>query len=193
MGIVWRFVLLIPILSFFKLSFAQNETCNLTLTGLVWEKATNEKLSYASVYLVEAGRGTISNDSGFFTLSKLCPGKYHLKISHIGCETQLVFIEIRSDTFLQLKLQHHTELLRELHIHGAYEIQGTEIHQTIGKQSINENAHKSFAEVAEQISGVSIIRTGQNISKPILHGMYGNRLAIINNGLEQAEIGRAHV
>ncbi len=186
MGIVWRFVLLITILLFFKSSFAQNETCDLTLKGLAWEKATHEKLSYASVYLVEAGRGTISNDSGFFRLNNLCPGKYHLKISHIGCETQLVFIEIRADTFLQLNLQHHTELLRELHIHGAYEIQGTEIHQTIGKQSINENAHKSFAEVAEQISGVSIIKTGQNISKPILHGMYGNRLAIVNNGLEQA-------
>ena len=37
----------------------------------------------------------------------------------------------------------------------------------------------------EQVSGVSSISTGTAIVKPVIQGMYGNRILIINNGTRQ--------
>src|SRR5690606_33922304 len=33
------------------------------------------------------------------------------------------------------------------------------------------------------IAGVNILRTGSNIAKPVLNGLYGSRLLIVNNGV----------
>ncbi|NGM62023.1 TonB-dependent receptor [Sphingobacterium sp. SGG-5] len=42
---------------------------------------------------------------------------------------------------------------------------------------------KNLAEVLTDIAGVNILRTGSNIAKPVLNGLYGSRLLIVNNGV----------
>ncbi|MEL6925831.1 MAG: TonB-dependent receptor plug domain-containing protein, partial [Bacteroidota bacterium] len=42
---------------------------------------------------------------------------------------------------------------------------------------------ESFGEIASQFTGVSSLNTGQNISKPIIHGLHSNRVLVVNNGI----------
>ena len=56
---------------------------------------------------------------------------------------------------------------------------------TIGTADIAKNLGNTFAGMLEQVSGVSMIQTGSTIAKPVVHGMYGNRLLIMNNGVRQ--------
>lgn len=43
----------------------------------------------------------------------------------------------------------------------------------------------SLTALLERVSGVSSISTGTTVSQPVIQGMYGNRILIINNGARQ--------
>jgi len=58
--------------------------------------------------------------------------------------------------------------------------------QSLNSESIAQNSDKNLATMLENISGVSIIKNGSGIAKPVVHGLYGNRLTILNNGIAQS-------
>lgn len=56
------------------------------------------------------------------------------------------------------------------------------VSSTLGKDNIAKASGKTLASLLEQVSGVSSIQTGTTIAKPVIHGMYGNRILMVNNG-----------
>ena len=40
--------------------------------------------------------------------------------------------------------------------------------------------------IVESMTGVSSIKSGAGVSKPVVHGLSGNRVTILNNGLAQS-------
>ncbi|MCI6550589.1 MAG: TonB-dependent receptor [Prevotella sp.] len=56
------------------------------------------------------------------------------------------------------------------------------VNSTIGTKAIDKAIGKTLAALLEQVSGISSIQTGTTIAKPVIHGMYGNRILLINNG-----------
>lgn len=57
--------------------------------------------------------------------------------------------------------------------------------KTLSATDIRRNLGNTFASTLTQVEGVSLVQTGATIAKPVLHGMYGNRLLIVNNGVRQ--------
>ena len=57
---------------------------------------------------------------------------------------------------------------------------------SLGKRLIEDNSHKPLAELLDSEAGVSTLRNGAGIGKPIVHGLFGNRLTILNNGVAQS-------
>ena len=84
---------------------------------------------------------------------------------------------------LTILLDHHGELLREVVVEGKpNSFQESQNQQTITSSMIRDQAGQSLADMTENIAGVRTIRNGSGITKPVIHGLYGNRVAIINNG-----------
>ena len=54
------------------------------LAGLVTDQATGTPLSGAHVYLAEADFGSVTNGTGQFVLPPLLPGRYAVRITHLG-------------------------------------------------------------------------------------------------------------
>lgn len=165
-------------------SFGQN--CNITITGYILDKGTNIPLEYSNVLLENTGVGDVTDERGFFELKNICPDDYHISVSHIGCHTEEQFITIEKDTLIKIYLSHHSELLDEVVIHGSHEDNSTEVSQTISRTDITDEGNKNLSDLLENITGVSVIRNGSGISKPVIHGLFGNRVAILNNGITQA-------
>jgi iron complex outermembrane receptor protein len=165
-------------------SVAQN--CDLVLSGRVLDEGTDIVLPYASVYLEEVGTGVITDSTGAFRLTDLCPGTFHLEVSHVGCGQEHLFLNLRKDTTINIYLQHHTELLDEVVVHGSREDNTAQASSTVGKALIKRESNKNLSDLLESISGVSVLRNGSGISKPVVHGLYGNRVAILNNGILQS-------
>lgn len=55
----------------------------------------------------------------------------------------------------------------------------------LDKQAIDRSMGKSLAAMLESVSGVSSIQTGTTVSKPVIQGMYGNRILLVNNDARQ--------
>ena len=94
--------------------YAQEQQCSLTIEGQVIDLATNEHLEFANVFVEDLNTGVVTDHSGHFSLTNLCPGGVHLRISHIGCEEQRVFVLLSSDTSIVIKLDHHSEMLEQV-------------------------------------------------------------------------------
>src|SRR5690606_7943310 len=52
---------------------------------------------------------------------------------------------------------------------------------------IARNSTENLGNLLTSISGVTALKTGNNISKPVIHGLYGTRVSVINNGVKMAE------
>ncbi len=162
------------------------QKCELVLSGRVLDQGTDIALPYASVYLEELGKGVTADSAGVFQIPNLCVGDYHLEVGHIGCEPEHQFLSLTSDTSIIIFMHHHTELLDEVVVHGSREDNTSQASSTIGKASITSESNKNLSDLLESISGVSVLRNGSGISKPVVHGLYGNRVAILNNGIVQS-------
>jgi len=55
-----------------------------TISGVIEDRSGNTPLPWASVTLDRTRRGTLSNQDGEFTLSRIVPGEYTLIVVRIG-------------------------------------------------------------------------------------------------------------
>ncbi len=164
--------------------FAQD--CNLTLIGKILDKGSGIALPFTVVYVDEVERGAVSDDNGLFKVENLCAGDYHLEISHVGCEPEMIYVNLKRDTIIDIKLHHHTELLDEVVVHGSKDDNSAQASSTISQADIVKDGDKNLSDILEKITGVSVLKNGSGISKPVVHGLFGNRVAILNNGITQA-------
>jgi iron complex outermembrane receptor protein len=163
-----------------------SQDCTLSISGYIKDKGTDIPLEFANVYIEETKKGAVSDETGFFKIDHLCPGEYHLILSHIGCDPDQQFVEFTKDTILNIYLQHHSELLDEVVVHASKEDNSTQQSSSISRENITSESNKNLSDILEQVAGVSVLRSGSGVSKPVIHGLYGNRVAILNNGLVQA-------
>jgi len=82
-------------------------------------------------------------------------------------------------------MDHSHHALKTLNITGSTNPNSTEQINSIRSQKITDNANQNLSTQLEEIAGVSALKTGNGIAKPIVHGLYGNRITIINNGVTQ--------
>lgn len=162
------------------------QTCEVVVQGTIFDEHSAEPIQFANVFFEESRQGAVSDELGRFRLIDLCPGKYHMVVSHVGCETMRTFIQISSDTSVRIELDHGSHLLHEIAIRGHHSEEGSQERHTLDKENITENSEDNLAGILESIAGVDQIKTGNTISKPVVHGLSGNRLLILNNGITQA-------
>jgi iron complex outermembrane receptor protein len=161
------------------------QECYITISGRVMDRATHEPLEFTTVELQEYKTGVLSDSLGQFVFRNVCPGSVHIHFRHIGCPVEGIFVNITRDTGILFYLEHHGELLHEIKVEGQLE-SSNNVQQAISTAVLQERPHASLAEIASEVAGVTMIKNGSGISKPIIHGMYGNRVAVINNGILQA-------
>ena len=170
---------LVPVLGF-------GQQCQTTITGTVVDESTGIPLPYGTVFIQELQVGVASDSLGRFQLKGLCKGAYHLQFNHIGCETHSVFISVVSDTTVEIAMHHHSELVDEVVIHDNKSDHTTQMSSSIGREAIKDETSKDLSIMLEQMVGVSSIKTGAGVSKPVIHGLSGNRVTILNNGIAQS-------
>jgi iron complex outermembrane recepter protein len=171
---------------FFGSQFLLSQQCLITVNGKISDHHQNHELEYATIFVQEMQQGVVTDEKGFFELRSMCAGQYHFVISHIGCESKTLYIDIKSDTTLHITMEHHDELLDEVTIKGQ-DIQSKTgmMKSVISKDMMLDLSGKNLTEMLAAVPGVSMLRSGPNLSKPIIHGVYGNRITILNHGIPQ--------
>jgi iron complex outermembrane receptor protein len=170
-----------------NLLHSQTDICSFTVSGKVLDIDTKEPIPYVTVKVRETENFTTTNIQGEFLITNLCSKRNTLIISCIG------YCNATCENHHQHGKSPHIYLTQEITTLGEVTIQaatseekGTEsISQiTLKKAAINIDPTQSLAASIADQQGVSIISNGTNVQLPVIHGLYGNRILILNNGLK---------
>ena len=125
----------------------------------------------------------VTNKNGYFILNGLCNGQYDVQISYIGFETIEEHIHVKHSVERRFTLARNTTSLTEVIVQNK--LQPTNSTSVLQGRTLDASRGTSLAESLKQITGVSILQTGSNIYKPVIHGLHSNRILILNNGIRQ--------
>ena len=171
-------------------------SCDLSVSGRVVNAETGEPIPYANVLIKSINVGTVSDDQGRYTLSNLCAGDYTVVCSRIDCDHAEHVLSIDGHLIEQ-----------DFHLHlqavelGVVEVKGeaAHLHAISGENQLSQDELAArqglnLGESLEKLPGVNTLKTGSSISKPVVQGMHGQRILIMNNGvrLEGQQWGLEH-
>ncbi len=160
--------------------------CSYGLSGRVIDLDDGRELDGTFVILTNADQTQITNQHGIFKFTGLCAGSHTLLIRHVGCRDTLIGVHLKKDLKLTIRLPHSAIELGEIDVMDKQP-------DMIRSQTVNElkdadldrTRGQSLGESLKLISGVTTLNTGSTISKPMIHGMQGYRVLILNNGIRQ--------
>jgi iron complex outermembrane recepter protein len=157
--------------------------CTLQFSGHVNDAETKEHLADAIVTIIELNLSQATKADGSFIFKGLCPGYYSIKVSHASCLPADFHFHLKADVEKDFDLNHTVAELNEVVVTG-YTSKTTASNELRGK-ALEATRGLSLAESIKRISGVSVLQTGSNIYKPVIHGLHSNRVLILNNGVRQ--------
>lgn len=168
-------------------AMGQNAGCTLTLTGSVIDEHDKEGLSFAEIYLPELSRGTVADENGQFRIDGLCAGKLLVRVMHLGCEPVERTISMTKSEVVQFKLEHHAHELKEFEVARNRPDENVAQARNVLDKADLEKSGGSLAEMLGRIPGVNVLSTGPTIGKPMIHGLSGNRILTLNQGIRQED------
>lgn len=184
-----KIILLIILITLSSTAFSQN---NITISGTVIEKNSQNSIAYASVVLKTKLNnafviGTATNDEGLFTFDNVTSGNYFLEISTIGFLTYKEPIFIGSlSKFIDLKTIELSEDIASLH----------EVIIDTKRDDISAKMDKKTYSLKDNINqnGGSVLQAMQNLpSVSVLDGkvkLRGNdKVIVLIDGKQTALTG----
>jgi iron complex outermembrane receptor protein len=176
-------VLLIVTLSISPL-IAQ-DSCSYQLSGYVIDEHNRLPLSNSKVYIKEPRRGVFTDSLGYFVFPSLCSGTYEFYCKHMGCDAVKKTITIRGNTVENFSPEHHVDFDAVIVIARKTNEEISLGTRKLSDKDKSETKGFSLGDGLTRINGVRKLSTGNNISKPVIHGLHSNRILILNNGVRQ--------
>ncbi|MDO1500687.1 TonB-dependent receptor [Winogradskyella maritima] len=169
--------------------FGFGQDCNYTFLGELKDFHDGTPIVAATIYAKNLDKYFISDELGKFKIEKLCTSTLELKISHVACETRELSFEVTGDQFESIRLEHHIEDLDEVSVKASTGKKETSTGQetVLKSETLKRYSSLSLGDALKEVPGVSSINTGNSIVKPVINGMYGSRLLIMNNNVRMQD------
>ncbi len=180
---------------FFVVSFqvfliGQETACDQVIAGKVLDLITQEALPFATISILETGQGTVADERGAFILRGICEEEVHLEVRFVGYKTTEHHHDFHHGDPMIFLAPDET-LLESVVIEGSR----LDAFQSVAIQNLEINKvsllSNSIGDLTESMSGISLLKTGSNILKPMVHGMHSNRVLVMNDGIRHGYQGWA--
>jgi iron complex outermembrane receptor protein len=170
-------------------SLAQStNNCTLILSGVVTGADSNKPLFYVAVDLLQLSKGVYTDKNGGFAIKGICPGHYHLELFQIGYVKVDTLIDIESSRKIKISLSEDNVNLNQVNI-SSNKVEKEKVQTldqtTLSGEQLQQTRGEVLGDALKSIAGVDVISTGPTIIKPVIHGLYSNRILILNNGVPQ--------
>lgn len=175
-------------LLFVPRALAQDPVCSLVLSGRVVDAHDRTPLGFASVVIIGTAQGVACDAEGTFRLEGICPGAVEIEVTHIGCDPLRRTLRLDADLEIELKLEHHKEELQEFEVLRERPDENVgHARQEVDREGMERASGRTLAEMLGSVTGVTTLSSGPTISKPVIHGLGGNRVLILNQGIRQED------
>lgn len=158
-------------------------------TGIILDISTGKPLPGVTVFISDLKISSLSNDSGYFSISFLSPGSHTIELSCVGYESVVetfsfvagkTYIYQLSPTILENKTVVVTGIVRSANVRNV------PIKVTVLKAAeMNRLAPGSLVERISSIPGISNLSTGNGIGKPVIRGLGNSRVLVVQDGVRQ--------
>jgi iron complex outermembrane recepter protein len=136
-----------------------------------------------------------SKKDGSYSVSNIPNGSIKILITYIGYKTIDTIISINSDQVINFKMKPKDAIIQEVTIkHKGNTFNHSISEQKIKERTIEKFSSQSLGNVLKEVSGVSILKSGSTIVKPVINGLHSSRVSVYNNGvkLEDQQWGMEH-
>lgn len=157
------------------------------VSGVVVDPA-GAPIAEAEIEVSELGRTVRSHADGRFTLPAVEPGEYTLLVRRAGYRTRLVTVTagpggasprivLRADPIpvdpVSVTLSREPLSPRHSPLSAA----------SVDREALQRNVGISLAGTLEELPGVRTLSTGQEFGKPVIRGLHGARVVVLDDGL----------
>lgn len=169
-----------------SLVYSQN-----TISGKITSQK-NEPLDGAHIHAAQ--NFAVSNPIGAFSID-VPSGQNRIVVSYIGYKTVDTLLNVANDAVLNIKLKEDISALSEITIRDKnIKTNTTSDRKELKIAQLEKYSSGSLGDALKEISGVSSLKTGNTIVKPVINGLHSSRVLIINNNvrLEDQQWGLEH-
>ncbi|MBU0712830.1 TonB-dependent receptor [bacterium] len=161
-----------------------------SLKGVV-RNAKNEPLFGANVILPKIDRGAGTDERGEFSITQLPAGTYKVAVKYIGyrSESRDVTIQGGKTTRIEFTLEQSVIETEAFVVTGRPTAADPlnspqDISSVSGREKIRLQS-ASLGKTIESIPGITNMSTGTVAGKPVIHGLTGERICILSDGIAQ--------
>lgn len=172
---------------FIGVAHIKAQNCDQSLSGKVIDFHDGIPLSGATISFND--QIVVTDTDGSFDIKELCPTNYAFTVSHEDCNSQVVLVDMGQVSTKNFYLEHHLNELQEVTItKNNFEKTLSAQEQTLSQDILENYSSASLGDALKEIVGVSSLNTGSTIVKPVIQGLYGSRVLIINNGVRMQDM-----
>jgi len=149
------------------------------LSGIVKEKSTGKPMYHVTVYIPELQVGIVSEEDGSFRFSGLASGTFTISFSYVGFKTLIRSVRVGEQDTLLVYLENTSIEGEEVVVFGTKnsDRDRTPVNiSTLTQEEAREKGTYSISDALSKLPGMSQLTTGRGISKPVIRGLYGNRI-----------------
>ncbi len=153
------------------------------IRGIVKDSKTNVNLSGVSVYMPDIKKVVETNKDGEFIVDNVPRGILSFQYSLAGYNSISSKIQIsRRNISLNIRLEpadisSEEALVTETSVESPYQT------DYISSRDLQKDGSMNVSESVSKLPGVWQFSTGEGVSKPVIRGLYGNRVGIEINGM----------
>lgn len=152
----------------------------------------NQPLDRAHIH-IEQQQG-ISDPQGYYEVSGISAGSHRLVVSYIGYTALDTVITISGNVVFDVVLKPETAQLEPVVVAETIVSRNTAPVQKITTETIEKYSNATLGDALKEVAGVSALKTGGAIVKPVINGLHSSRVPVIINNvrLEDQQWGTEH-
>ncbi len=136
-----------------------------------------------------------SDSAGNFYLKNIQKGKTKIFVSSLGYKSIEEILVFEQDLVYNVKMFSKVNALNDVVVIKKRNTENNSIlEQKIKSETIEKYSSQTLGDALKEVAGVSVLRTGSNIVKPVINGLHSSRVPIISNNvrLEDQQWGTEH-
>ena len=162
-----------------------SDSCAYEIQGSIIDAETKQPIPFATVMIKNTRHGTVADKYGKFLLGELCEKEYTLVCSSIGYKLVIHHHDVHHDDPV-IHMASTASELESVVVEGEAivgDMQSLALDK-IDRAQLAAKTTRTLASAIGDIQGVTLTSVGSNVQLPVIHGLYGNRILIINNGVK---------
>jgi iron complex outermembrane recepter protein len=183
-------MILLPVLSTITANGQRDTDAN--VFGHVVSVREGEHIPFINVIIEGTRLGTITDASGHYILTNLPEGRHTLVVKGMGYETKSVEFEISANQSIEIDVEvHYTGVdLDEVVITASPTASGFRYQpdMTYMGEDLQRRSEVSFGEMLNGEPGVAMRSMGSSPARPVIRGMDGDRILVLENGERMGDI-----